>query len=292
VPPTVTNGNLGSGGILQYYSSNAASFGAGATEPYFNISSSAFSVVYPNGHIDSVAAQYASNITTALDTGQPLVNGTVYGFFPAVANPLTPNPTLVFNGPYANYNGTIAALQAQFTDGTVPITNGAFTAQTCAAGDNQSGGGGGGTGGGGNCASSDCYVQLHDGHRIQLRYLTPGMVVATPSGKGAKVRSVELFSEETFTLTTKSGLILRCAYGHVMKDGAKGNWASGEEYVAFWNGMKVWTMYSDDDSITGVSKLGVIAEICRLHLEGGEEAEHVYIVNGIWCHNAMVKNGG
>jgi hypothetical protein len=286
VPPTVTNGNLTSGGLISYYSANASPVGIGASEPYINLASSAFSIVYPNGHVDNVPALY-QNFQLSLDAGGgQLKNSTMYGFFPAVQNPLSGNPTINFEGPYTNYTGTIQSLLNQFQDGTVPITNGAFVVQTPAAGSATTGGGGGGTGGGANCATSERCIDMINGRRLPLRSIHPGLLVRTPSGRGAKVIKVELFGEDTVRLNFRSGLQTRCAYGHTLK--SNGQWCSVEEILEDWKNARVWTELDDNDRIQSISNEHTLAEICRLHLDGDE---HVYIVDGIWAHNTLVKNG-
>lgn len=282
VPPTVTNGNLGSGGVISYFS------GEDGEGVYINMASSSFQVVYPNGHVDSVPATYSINRTTVDQGVIPLALGNMYGFFPSIAGPLSSNPTMDFNGPYLSYTGTTAALQEQFTDGKVPLTNGPFVATTPATAGQTTGGGGGGTGGGGNCATSDRCIELLSGRRIPLKSITPGMIVRTPSGKGAKVLRTELFSDEIVTLGFSSSLLTRCGLGHTLK--VNGQWKSVEEIVEMFGHerIRIWTTLNDNDTISALFVNRDIAEICRLHLDGDE---HIYCVDGIWAHNTLIKNG-
>lgn len=282
VPPTVTNGNLGSGGVISYFS------GKDGDGVYINMASSAFQVVYPNGHIDSVIPTYSISRSTVDQGVIPLVLGTMYGFFPSIAGPLSSNPTMDFNGPYLSYTGTTAALQEQFTDGKVPLTNGPFVATTPATAGQTTGGGGGGTGGGGNCATSDRCIELLSGRRLPLKSITPGMIVRTPSGKGAKVLRTELFSDEIVTLRFSSSLLTRCGLGHTLK--VNGQWKSVEEIVEMFGHerIRIWTTLNDNDTISALFVNRDIAEICRLHLDGDE---HIYCVDGIWAHNTLIKNG-
>lgn len=286
VPPTVTNGNLGSGGIIAYVSVNNNA----GINPNISMVTSAFTIVYPNGHVDNVAPLYQT-FTNTIDADQvPLLNSTMYGFFPAIDNPMSPNPTLNFNGPYLNYQGTILALQQQFADGTVPLTNGPFVATTAANGNGEAtGGGGGGTGGGGNCAASSRLIELQDGHKWTLKHIRPGMMVKTPSGKGAKITKVEWFYDSVVCLITNTGLTTYCGYGHVLK--ANGQWRSVADLVDSipLEDLFIWTKNSKEDNIVSITPKKDVVEICRMHLDGDE---HVYMVDGMWCHNILLKNDG
>lgn len=286
VPPTITNGNLGSGGILVYFSQNVGGV------PQIQLASAPFSVVYPNGHVDNVPPLYQNFSETVDQGGVPLLGSTNYGFFPAISKPLSPNPTMAFNGPYLQYTGTLVALQNQFQDGAVPLTNGPFITITPPPGASTTGGGGGGTGGGGNCAASDRFIELHCGRKAILRNLKPGMMVKNLSGKGAKVSKVELFGEQTVCLRTQSGMVLRCGYGHVLY--ANGKWQSVADIVDLFDDATIVYLKTErgaKEKLSWVVNRNVIAEICRIHLEGEQDDDHVYLVDGIWAHNTLIKNG-
>ena len=292
-PPTITNGDAGSGGIIGYFSANATNTGPGATQPYIQIYSAPFAIQFPNSSVVQIPAFYAT-YTMDLDTGAPLVNTTPYGFFPGVVNPLSPNPQITFNGPWLNYTGSTPALQAQFVDGTTPLVNGAFVAQTADTGPATAGGYGVGTSAsaGGQCASSDRYIELANGIRKRLREVVPGNRVRTPSGKGATVTKTELLVAATVCLETRSGLKTVCSLAHVLRDTASGMWmAVGDMLEGTPDEVlssKVWTEKDNEDPIVKVSGIGDYREICRIHLDGDE---HVYNVDGFWAHNVLVKNG-
>lgn len=130
-------GNLAFGSILSYTTAVGAS---GAT---LNLYAQAFNVWFPNSTVVDVPAASAA-FTQSLDNdGDYLEFNTEYGFFPSLKNPNSPNPYLEFNGPYLDYSGNAlsqAALTGAYQDGSVPLTNAAYTAQTCATGGPGSGG--------------------------------------------------------------------------------------------------------------------------------------------------------
>jgi hypothetical protein len=72
---------------------------------------------------------------------------------------------------------------------------------------------------------------------------------------------------------------------------ANGEWSSVEDIIDKLQDehVRIWTDRKMLDQIIWVSDRNVLTEICRIHLDGDE---HVYMVDGFWCHNVLVKNGG
>jgi hypothetical protein len=116
--------------------------------------------------------------------------------------------------------------------------------------------------------------------------LRPGDIVKTPSGKGAKVIKLERFADHTARLLFSSGVSIRCGYGHTLK--VNGEWRCLADFIDDEDPIRVWTERSDKDKLIWISHQGVLAEICRIHLDGDE---HIYNVDGIWAHNTLIKNG-
>lgn len=124
--------NLGfAGGILAYNTSYISGGMANLT-----LYSQAFSVWFPNGQVATVPP-LSGVFTAPLDVTGFLQTDTNYGFFPSLKGAVTANPTLEFNGPYANYTGSqesVAALTGAYADGSTPLTTGAFVCLTASSG--------------------------------------------------------------------------------------------------------------------------------------------------------------
>jgi hypothetical protein len=281
IPPAITNSSAGAGGIFTYIGYANALY----------LYCAPFSVYWPNGTIDTIPWSSGVFVQT-LDTGVPLAPLTPYGFFPSVFHPGTPTPSIEFNGPYENYSGTSAALTGMFQDGSSPMTNGAMVCQTSDAATGSSGGSTGGTGGGGNCGVLSSLMYMADGSRIPLAELHPGMWAKTRSGR-AKVVRIELLTEETYLLYLANGMSTRVAIAHTLFFSDK-RWDCLERiFEALEEDNPVWV-----DTLHGMTRVicaiaPETSQICKIHLSGENvsDDDHVYILDGIWTHNNMIKNG-
>ena len=106
------------------------------------LNSVTFNIEFPNGATVQVPAMSGTYLS-ALDTSGAMLFSTDYGFFPSLKAPTTDNPSLEFNGPYANYASNSSELVNMYQDGSVPITQGAFIVQTSPLNGNGTGSGGG-----------------------------------------------------------------------------------------------------------------------------------------------------
>jgi len=282
VPPTITNANGGSGSIFAYTS----------TSNTITMLSQAFTVLYPNGSTDIVPA--ASGVfSVAKDTLATLVPSTTYGFFPSLKGPTTDNPNVEFNGPYFNYANTAASpsLSGMYQDGSVPLVNSAFVAQT-APSSGAGGGGGGGTWGGGSCGTLNCKIMLANGKEITLSQLRIGDIVIGINGKPQRVCRTILRKEPTSTFEVASGLKSRSSLTHTLR--YQNEWITLAEAIALnQEGEEVTleTMNSREDRLVSFQDTG---EDWILQLELGqaeetEECDHTYILDGFRTHNFMVK---
>lgn len=288
VPPAVTNANTTSGGIFTYGVSN---------EPLQIVMQNAvFFITYPNGFQDFVES-FENDYLSAIDSPGGLLPLTTYGFFPSLKGPTTSSPGISFNGPYLNYldSSVIAEIAAQFSDGNVPLTNGAFVVTTPAAG-SESGGGGGGTQGGGNCGEISRLILCADGTRKQLKDIKPGQRVQNLAGRVSVVKTMVMFTEETVIYKTESGLETETALGHVLFVDDK--WQSLHDIIDNpTHRIACLTEKNEKDYFVELILGSEQRWICKISLEPSDkdkatDDDHIYNLDGFWTHNFLIKNNG
>jgi hypothetical protein len=278
IPPTVAQALSSSGGIFVYTSTSSS----------ITIVCNAFGISYSNGGIQNIPA-FMQSFIRALDSRTILYPLTPYGFFPSLLGPLTTHPVVEFNGPYA---GLILPDNAQFIDGSVPLTNGVFVCQTASTPYGSGSGGGGGTNGGANCGVLESKIRLEDGSQTTLALLKPGRHIRTIDGKVSVVVSKTLTKEKLCEIRTET-LVTKGAYGHTLK--IDGTWMSVADMLEADSITSAHTIIDENDKIISVNPLEEEDWICRLELRSVEEEDtrdeaHVYELDGFWSHNTMIKS--
>lgn len=296
LPPILSSNITAPGGLFTY---TASMFTTGGGQ--IIMTNVPFSIIWPDGStLDVPAASVTYNIPIDVANFQP---ATQYAFFPII-NLLFATfqtPAVFFNGPYQNFqNLTTQALIQSFGDGNAPLSNGPFIATTPAAA-TTGGGGGGGTHGGGNCGVLSSIITLEDGFETTLEEVPVGAYVKTKSGNRAKIHRKDILLDDVYKLVTESGCATRAGQGHVIC--VDGVWKS---FADIWENCPpnfdsklvythtTQTKNSPDDRIIGISEIRGKEKICHIYLQPDNtdsDDDHVYLLDGIWSHNVMVKTG-
>lgn len=292
LPPALSANINQPGGLFSYQSFMFASGGGRIV-----MTNVAFSIIMPDSsEIDVGAASVTYDHVIDTPNFLPL---TQYAFFPILINlyrGFLP-PSVYFNGPYQNFvNITTAGLINQFSDGNLPLSNGPFIA-TMPAAATTAGGGGGGTHGGGNCGVLSSLIKYANGNIGTLGDVKIGDYVKTKSGNRCKIVRKEIVEDDTYLLITKNGHVTRAGQGHVVK--ALDKWTSfADLHDSFVEG-NVLTVATADCTCDRVLSLGypLRARVCHIYLEPDDKEnttddDHVYMLDGIWSHNVMIKQGG
>lgn len=287
ISPYISNQIGASGGIFTYEAEMTT-----PTDGVINMFNIPFGIVMPDGSQISVPSASASFLSPVDAPTYQL--GTQYGFFPVLTNLYDPValPMIVFEGPFLNYAVPYAPqFIRQFSDGTITLTNGPFFAITPSS-PTIAGGGGGGTQGGGNCGVLSSKIELADGGCKTLANLTLSEYVKTKNGKSKVIRK-DIMSDTTYEVTTKSGCITRAGQGHVVKE-SQGSWiAFADLHDKFLEDCIVFieTANNKFDEVVTFGKPSV-DKICHIYLKSDiekDDNDHVYILDGIWSHNVMIK---
>jgi hypothetical protein len=292
IPPTiVANLAASGGGIFSYLSP------IGGHE--IDVISQPFNIFFPNGSYTINIPAATGVYTRAVDTG-PLTPVTLYAFYPAIRNPTTGNPSIIFNGPFQNYGGTatMPALTGNYADGVATLTNGALVVQTASASSTM-GGTAGGTYGGGygasGCGIRTSRITLASGLTCEVAALYPGVRVRTPTGLGV-IDKVMQMKAPVYTFVAGSGLTGCASETHTLK--SHNRWLTIEtigQLLDDGEEVAVWTKNDLDDKLIYCHREDEERYVMKIHLVGAtdfDEVEHYYLLDGFWAHNMKVGPGG
>lgn len=272
-PPVVTSG---SGSIITYFSADSV----------ITVNVATFDVVYPNGQIIPVPPAGGTYGVT-LDTGLPLVNASGYQFYFSMQSAAFVVPSVFIDGPYQN--PSISALVAQQSDGRLPLTNGSLTFFCSSASSGGSGGGGGGSySGGAQCGVASSLIEMADGSQQTLLDLEAGQFVRSMDGHEQVMLKKRVDNIEVWTVTTNTGRKTRVGTAHtfVTEEGGFVTLFELLDLYKFERTLPKIRTAAGIEEITIIDE-GALDTVYFLKLGG---PSHVYVLDGFYNHNLIVKD--